>query len=75
MSKKTIKVSRRVNSKGKYNYGIHPLNTGYRLDIPYYSVSVFDGGHNKTVRHLDSGIRFIYENNRKGKTRIAHNVR
>ena len=74
MTKQTVKFSRRVNAKGKYNYGIHPLKTGYRFDIPYYSVSVFDGGSNATVRGLTSGIRLIYENNTKNKTRIAHNV-
>lgn len=71
----TVKVSRRINAKSpKYGYGFHRLNSGYRLDIPYVSVSVFDGGSNATVRGLTSGIRLIYENNRKQKTRIAHNV-
>ena len=74
MTKQTVKFSRRVNAKGKYNYGYHKLDTGYRFDIPYYSVSVFDGGSNATVRGLTSGIRLIYENNTKNKTRIAHNV-
>ena len=73
----TVKVSRRINAKSpKYGYGFHRLNSGYRLDIPYASVSVFDGGggSNATVRRPTSGIRFIYENNRKGKVRVAHNV-
>ena len=73
----TVKVSRRINAKSpKYGYGFHRLNSGYRLDIPYASVSVFDGGggSNATVRRQSSGIRFIYENNRKGKVRVAHNV-
>jgi hypothetical protein len=74
MAKKTVKTSIRVNPKGHYNYGFHRLSSGYRLDIPYVSVSVFDGGSNATVRSQSSGIRFIYENNRKQKTRIAHNV-
>ncbi len=74
MAKKTVKTSIRVNPKGHYNYGFHRLNSGYRLDIPYASVSVFDGGSNATVRRQSSGIRFIYENNRNNKTRIAHNV-
>ena len=74
MAKKTVKTSIRVNPKGNYNYGFHKLNSGYRLDIPYASVSVFDGGSNATVRRQSSGIRFIYENNRSQKTRIAHNV-
>jgi hypothetical protein len=74
MAKKTVKTSIRVNPKGKYNYGFHRLNSGYRLDIPYASVSVFDGGSKATVRRQSSGIRFIYENNRKQKTRVAHNV-
>ena len=74
MTKQTVKFSRRVNAKGKYNYGIHPLKTGYRFDIPYVSVSVFDGGSKATVLRPTSGIRFIYENNRKGKVRVAHNV-
>jgi hypothetical protein len=74
MAKKTIKTSIRVNPKGHYNYGFHKLNSGYRLDIPYASVSVFDGGSNATVRRQSSGIRFIYENNRNNKTRVAHNV-
>jgi len=74
MAKKTVKTSIRVNPKGHYNYGFHKLNSGYRLDIPYASVSVFDGGSNATVRRQSSGIRFIYENNRNNKTRVAHNV-
>ena len=74
MAKKTVKTSIRVNPKGHYNYGFHRLNSGYRLDIPYASVSVFDGGSKATIRPQSSGIRFIYENNRKGKTRIAHHV-
>ncbi len=74
MAKKTVKTSIRVNPKVNYNYGFHKLNSGYRLDIPYASVSVFDGGSNATVRRQSSGIRFIYENNRNNKTRIAHNV-
>jgi hypothetical protein len=74
MAKKTVKTSIRVNPKGHYNYGFHRLNSGYRLDIPYASVSVFDGGSNATVRRQSSGIRFIYENNRNNKTRVAHNV-
>jgi hypothetical protein len=74
MTKQTVKFSRRVNAKGKYNYGYHKLDTGYRFDIPYVSVSVFDGGSKATVRRPTSGIRFIYENNRKGKVRVAHNV-
>ena len=74
MAKKTVKTSIRVNSRGRYGYGFHKLNSGYRLDIPYASVSVFDGGSKATVRRQSSGIRFIYENNRNNKTRIAHNV-
>ena len=74
MAKKTVKTSIRVNPKGHYNYGFHRLNSGYRLDIPYASVSVFYGGSKATVRRQSSGIRFIYENNRSQKTRIAHNV-
>ena len=74
MAKKTVKTSIRVNKKGNYNYGFHKLNSGYRLDIPYASVSVFDGGSKATVRRPTSGIRFIYENNRNNKTRVAHNV-
>ena len=75
MTKNTVKVSRRINAKSpKYGYGYHRLNTGHRFDVPFYSVSVFDGGSNATVRGLTSGIRLIYENNTKNKTRIAHNV-
>ena len=74
MAKKTVKTSIRVNPKGHYNYGYHRLNTGHRFDFPFFSVSVFDGGSNATVRSQSSGIRFIYENNRKQKTRVAHNV-
>ena len=74
MAKKTVKTSIRVNSRGRYGYGFPKLNSGYRLDIPYASVSVFDGGSKATVRRQSSGIRFIYENNRNNKTRVAHNV-
>ena len=75
MRKNTVKISRRIAAKSpKYGYGYHRLNTGHRFDVPFYSVSVFDGGGNATVRRPTSGIRFIYENNRNQKTRIAHNV-
>ena len=74
---RTIKTSIRVNAKSpKYNYGFHRTSSGYRVDVPYMSLSVFDGGslNKRTIRNSRSGVRFIYENNRKGKTRIAHNV-
>ena len=74
---RTIKTSIRVNAKSpKYNYGFHRTTSGYRGDAPYMSLSVFDGGPltKRTIRSRRSGVRFIYENNRTGKTRIAHNA-
>ena len=72
---KTAKLTLRVNAKSpKYGYGFHRTTSGWRIDVPYYSVSVFNGGANQTVRSTKSGLRWIVENNRKNKVRVAHNV-
>ncbi len=76
-TKKTVKFTRRVNSKSpKYNYGFHRINTGWRIDVPFHSVSVFTGGSNgrETVRSNMTGLRFIFEDNRSKKLRVLHNV-
>ena len=73
----TIKTSIRVNARSpKYGYGFHKINSGFRFDLPYVSLTWFDGGKQakQTIRTKRSGLRLIYENNRNGKTRIAHNV-
>ncbi len=71
----TAKLTLRVNAKSpKYGYGFHRTNSGWRIDVPYHSVSVFNGGANQTVRSTKSGLRWIVENNRKNKVRVAHNV-
>ena len=74
---KTAKITLRVNAKSpKYNYGFHRTDSGWRIDVPYHSISVFDGGvkDKKTIRSNRSGLRWIVENNRKNKVRVAHNV-
>jgi hypothetical protein len=74
---KTAKLTLRVNAKSpKYNYGFHRTDSGWRIDVPYHSISVFDGGAQakKTIRSNRSGLRWIVENNRKNKVRVAHNV-
>ncbi len=71
----TAKLTLRVNAKSpKYGYGFHRTTSGWRIDVPYHSVSVFNGGVNQTVRSTKSGLRWIVENNRKNKVRVAHNV-
>jgi|DEB0MinimDraft_6_1074348.scaffolds.fasta_scaffold14212_9 hypothetical protein len=78
MAKSTIKVSIRKNYYGnKYGLGFTKLKTGTRFDAPYVSVSVFDGdttglGWKSIVRSAKSGVKFMYENNRTGVTRISH---
>jgi len=72
----TVKLSIRKSRKSpKYNaYGFNGTNTGWRFDMPWASLSVFNGGTNPTIRNGFTGLRFIYENNRKNKVRIMHNV-
>lgn len=74
---KTAKLTLRVNARSpKYGYGFHSINNGWRLDIPWHSLTVFDGGRDgkKTIRSSRSGLRWIVENNRKRRVRISHNV-
>lgn len=74
---KTAKITLRVNAKSpKYNYGFHRIQNGWRFDIPWHSLTVFDGGdiNKRTIRSNKSGLRWIVENNRKSKTRVAHNI-
>ena len=74
--KTTVKITRRVNIRSpKYGFGFHRINSGWRFDVPYNSVSVFSGPADKrTVRNPFSGLRIIYENNRQVRTRVAHNL-
>lgn len=77
MSKKTIKVTIRKNCRSPIYpdlFGLFSLKTGWRLNVPYASVSCFGGDINPTRRSRVSGLRFIWENNRKRSTRITHNV-
>ena len=74
---KTAKLTFRVNARSpKYGYGFHRIQNGWRFDIPWHSLTVFDGGdiNKRTIRSNKSGLRWIVENNRKSKTRVAHNV-
>jgi len=74
---KTAKLTLRVNAKSpKYNYGFHRIQNGWRFDIPWHSLTVFDGGdiNKRTIRSNQSGLRWIVENNRKSKVRVSHNV-
>jgi len=84
MAKKTIKVTIRKNCRSPQKdnkklrypelFGLYGLKTGWRLNVPYASVSCFGGDINPTRRSRVSGLRFIWENNRKHSTRITHNV-
>jgi hypothetical protein len=74
---KTAKLTFRVNARSpKYGYGFHRIQNGWRFDIPWHSLTVFDGGdiNKRTIRSNKSGLRWIVENNRKSKTRVAHNI-
>jgi len=74
---KTAKLTLRVNARSsKYGYGFHRIENGWRFDIPWHSLTIFDGGHinKRTIRHAYSGLRWIYENNRKGRVRVLHNI-
>jgi len=76
--RKTIKLTIRQHIRSqKYNtlLGYNKLSTGYRVDVPYASVSVFGGSIiNPTRRTKGSGLRFIVENNRNSVTHVTHNV-
>ena len=74
---KTAKLTFRVNAHSpKYGYGFHRIQNGWRFDIPWHSLTVFDGGdiNKRTIRSHRSGLRWIVENNRKSRTRVAHNI-
>ena len=73
----TFKVTIRKNLRSpKYRtvLGVNTLNNGWRVDVPYVSVSAFSPAVNKTIRSKKSGLRAIYENNRSGVTRVYHLV-
>ena len=78
MAKSTIKLTIRKRSRSpKYRtlLGYNKLDNGWRVDVPYASVSCFSGSvTNPTRRNKASGLRFIIENNRIKSTRITHNV-
>jgi len=74
---KTAKLTLRVNPRSpKYGYGFHRIQNGWRFDIPWHSLTVFDGGdiNKRTIRSHRSGLRWIVENNRKGRVRVTHNI-
>lgn len=75
----TVKLTRRVNAKSpKYGYGFHRTATGYRIDVPFHSITVFNGETRKgkkTVRNPFSGLRFIKEDNRRHFVDVRHHVR
>jgi len=74
----TYKFTMRVNAKSpheKYNtlFGINRTSTGYRLDVPFHSLTKINPkGGRKMVRSSTSGIRLIVENNRRGKSSVFH---
>ena len=78
MARKTVKLTiRRKARSPKYNtlFGYNNLATGWRVDLPWISISVFGGRvTNPTRRTKASGLRVIWENNRRRTTRITHNV-
>tara|TARA_R110002167_G_scaffold274294_1_gene480385 strand:+ start:160 stop:417 length:258 start_codon:yes stop_codon:yes gene_type:complete len=78
MARKTVKITIRRNARSKkYGvlFGYNKLATGWRVDLPWISISVFGGGSiNPTRRTKGSGLRFIVENNRKRLTHVTHNV-
>ena len=78
MAKSTIKLTIRKRSRSpKYRtlLGYNKLATGWRIDVPYASVSCFSGtNNNPTRRNNGSGLRFLIVNNRTNSTRITHNV-
>ncbi len=44
----TAKLTLRVNAKSpKYGYGFHRTTSGWRIDVPYHSISVFGGAESK----------------------------
>ena len=73
---KTVKLTARVNAKSpKYGYGFHSVDNGWRVDVPYHSITVFGKSSVKpTIRSNRSGLRWIVENNRSRLVRVAHNV-
>ena len=73
----TFKVTVRKNLRSpKYRtvLGVNTLNNGWRVDVPYVSVAAFSPAVNKTIRSKKSGLKAIYENNRRGVTRVYHLV-
>ena len=86
MARKTVKLTIRRNARSKkYGvlFGYTKLATGWRVDLPWISISVFGGTKAKrfgkvtispTRRTKGSGLRVIVENNRKRLTHVTHNV-
>ena len=72
----TYKITMRKNAKSpKYDtlFGINSTSTGYRLDVPFHSLTKMNPkGSRKMVRSSTSGIRLIVENNRRGKSSVFH---
>jgi hypothetical protein len=74
----TYKITMRKNAKSpheKYNtlFGINRTSTGYRVDIPWHSLTKMNPkGSRRMVRSSTSGIRLIVENNRRGKSSVFH---
>ena len=86
MARKTVKITIRRNARSKkYGvlFGYTKLATGWRVDLPWISISVFGGTKAKrfgkvtispTRRTKASGLRVIWENNRRRTTRITHDI-
>ena len=74
----TFKVTVRKNLRSpKYRtvLGVNTLNNGWRVDVPYVSVAAFrPNSGRETIRSKKSGLKAIYENNRRGVTRVYHLV-
>ena len=74
----TFKVTVRKNIRSpKYKtlFGVNRIANGVRGDFPWLSVATFSPNSGKeTIRSKNSGLRAIYENNRKGITRVYHLV-
>lgn len=80
----TYKLTIRKNAispKYKALFAVNALHSGIRLDLPYISVAKFKiaktvySPHpmakvSYTLKNKNSGIKFIYENNRTKKTKV-----
>jgi len=69
---KTVKVTLRKRFRSpKYGFGVHRIDSGVRVDIPWHSLTLFG---TDTIRSDQSGLHLIVENNRKRLVRVYHRV-